>query len=222
MIELKEIELYNTSIIQKACQDAMINSKMVGVVDYSGAGKTFALEKFVRENRGVYKIELGPSMTPKGMYIQILNELRGEDVNRNETTSSIIRQIRIELKEFTGNRLIIIDEAGRYEKERVVYFHELRNLSQNKCGLIISAHKHFEQYLAKWVSDGIPGVDEFSNRFSYFISLNRPSDSEVKLYFEANGLLKTKEQISLFNEIIAIKKEKRNWRSIYHMVVGLL
>ena len=221
MIELKEVKLYNTSIIQKACQDSMLNSKMIGIVDYSGAGKTYALDKFVKDNRGVYKIELGPSVTPKEMYIQILNELREEDVNRNESTSSIIRQIRIELKEFTGNRLIIIDEAGRYEKQRVVYFHELRNLTQNKCGLIISAHKDFERHLAKWVSDGISGVEEFSNRFSYFIKLKRPTDSEIKLFFETNGILKTQKQISLFNEILNMKMRKRNWRIIYHMIAGL-
>lgn len=219
---LKEIDLYNTATIQKACADAMKNNKMVGIVDYSGAGKTFGLNKFERENKGVYKIELGPSVTPKEMYVQILNKIRNEDISRTESISLIIRQIRLELSEGSGNRLIVIDEASRFVKERVSYFHELRNLTQNHCGLIISGHKDFERFLNKWASQGISGVEEFRNRFSYFINLKRPQDNELTNYFEANQLLDKKGGRELFNKILQIDKKSRTWRNIQNIIVETL
>ncbi len=219
MIKLKEIELYNTKLIVKACADAMTNKKMIGIVDYSGAGKSFALDKFNSENEGVFKIELGVSMTPKEMYAQILNQVMKQDITRMESSSQIIRQLRQELTELSGSNLIIIDEASRYKKEKVSYFHELRNLTQNNCGLIISGHKDYENMLSKWSSSGVLGVEEFENRFSYFIKLIRPQDHEITLLFKENDLLKTKKGNELHQQILKLDKKKLNWRKITNLII---
>lgn len=222
MRNLKEVKLYNTDIICKACTDAMTRQKMIGIVDYSGAGKSYALNKFKEDNEGVYLIELGPSMPPKEMYVQILNQIRNEDVSRSESISNIKRQIRLELTEYTGNSLIIIDEASRYEKERVSYFHELRNMTNDKCGLIISGHKDFERLLFKWMSQGVKGVHEFKSRFSYIITLQRPNLSEIKEFFVANDLLKKEPGRNLFKEITHLDTNDLDFRMIRNLIMERL
>ena len=219
MQEIKEINLYKTEIISKACLDAMNRKKMIGIVDYTGAGKSFALNKFKRENKGVYLVELGPSVPPKEMYIQILNQIRGEDISRSESISNIKRQIRLELQESSGHNLIIIDEASRYEKERVSYFHELRNMTQIYSGLIISGHKDFEKLLFKWTSQGVKGVEEFKSRFSYITQLARPTVNEVKDFFKINNLLTTEKERNLFKEIVEIDRDNLNFRMIRNLIM---
>lgn len=218
MIELKEANFYNTQIITKACLDAMKRKKMVGIVDYAGAGKSYALKKFANENIGVYIVELGLSTPPKEMYVEILNQIRGEDISRSESISNIKRQIRLELQESTGNNLIIIDEASRYEKEKVSYFHELRNMTQTHSGLIISGHKDFENMLFKWISKGIKGVEEFQSRFSYIIQLARPTIKEVTEFFKVNNLLSTEKERSLYKEITQMNRDKLNFRLIRNLI----
>ncbi len=219
MVELKEGKFYNTEIIYKACLDAMTRKKMVGIVDYTGAGKSYALKKFKKENIGVHLVELGPSMSPKEMYVQILNQIRNEDISRSESVSNIKRQIRLELQESSGNNLIIIDEASRYEKERVSYFHELRNMTQIHSGLIICGHKDFERLLFKWTSQGVKGVDEFKSRFSYIIQLDRPTINEIKDFFQVNNLLSTKKELNLYKEIIEMDRDRLNFRMIRSLIM---
>lgn len=219
MKELKEIKLYNTKLITKACRDAMNRKKMIGIVDYTGAGKSYALKKFKNENSGVFLVELGPSVPPKEMYAQILNQIRKEDISRPESISNIKRQIRLELIESTGDSLIIIDEASRYEKERVSYFHELRNMTEFYSGLIISGHKDFEKHLFKWIAQGVKGVDEFKSRFSYIATLERPKLSEVKDFFQVNDLLKDDSGRNLFKEISSLDPDSLNFRMIRNLIM---
>lgn len=222
MKELKEVKLYNTQIIMKACTDAMTNNKMIGIIDYSGAGKSYALNKFINENKGAYIVELGVSTSPKEMYVQILNKMRNEDISRNESISNIKRQIRLELAESSGKNLIIIDEASRYEKGKVSYFHELRNMTESHCGLIISGHRDFDKLIYKWITQGVNGVFEFHSRFSYIVKLERPTLSEIKEIFQINDLLKTSEGRDLFKEMTSDKKQHLDFRMIRIAIMEFL
>lgn len=222
MNHLEETKLYNTDIVIKACNDAMNRKKMVGIVDYSGAGKSYALHKFKNENKGVFLIELGASVPPKEMYVEILNKIRNEDISRSESISNIKRRIRLELEEYSGGSLIIIDEASRYEREKVSYFHELRNMTQYHCGLIISGHEDYESHLLKWMSQGIPGVFEFKSRFSYFINLRRPTIPEIKAIFDTNKLLKNEPGRNLFNEICSCDMNVLDYRMIRNLIMERL
>ena len=64
------------------------------------------------------------------------------------------------------------------------YFHELRNFTQHKCGIIISGPSYFEDDINSWVESGVRGVEEFNSRISFWVKLIRPTNAEIKAVLE--------------------------------------
>ncbi|MCG8573566.1 MAG: ATP-binding protein, partial [Flavobacteriales bacterium] len=180
--------------------------------------------KFQRENAGVYMIRLSPPMTIKGMYNSILNSIRKEDLSRNDSISNLKHQLRLELESRDGNNLIIIDDASRFEKEKVSYLYELRNITMHHSGLIISisTHEDYDKLIFKWLSKDVKGIKEFYLSFSYFVKLQRPTIEEIRTLFKANDLFKSSEGRELFKVITNSNLELMNWGLIRYIIKARL
>ena len=135
MFKFKIHQLDNFKLVQKVCNEAMINNLMIGVIAPPGIGKTFSLNYFTKTNHNVFYIELGKSVTSKEMYNRILNSIKNQNTNTKKSVTEILREIKMELENNGSKNLIIIDEAGMFNKSRLSYFHELRNLTLYNCGI---------------------------------------------------------------------------------------
>lgn len=214
MFKFKIHQLENFKFVQKACEDAMINNKMVAVIAPSGVGKTFSVQYFRENNNNVFYTQLGESVNSREMYSRILNSILGKDVRWNNSVADLIWKIRKELANMSTKSLIIIDEAGKIDKKRVKYFHELRNLTQYKCGVIICGPNYFQDEIISWVNDNVNGVEEFYSRVSYWVPLIRPTNAEIKAVFRNEGLGGNDAEKELLSSILKTPYETRSWRRI--------
>lgn len=214
MFKFKIHQLDNFKFVQQACEDAMINNKMIGILAPPGVGKTFSLKHFVETNNNVFYTELGESVNSREMYHRILVSITGRDIRSNDSVAVLIWKIEKELINKSTKSLIIIDEAGKIDKKRVKYFHELRNLTQYKCGIIISGPNYFEDEIISWVNNNVHGIEEFYSRVSYWVRLIRPTNAEIKAVFKNEELGKNDAEKELLFNILKTPYEKRSWRRI--------
>lgn len=214
MFKFKTHHLDNFNFVQAACEDAMTNNKMIGIIAPSGVGKSYAINYFKNTNENVFYTELSESITSKEMYTRILNSIQKNNIRYKEPVTELIWKIENELANKSSKSLIIIDEAGKFNKKRVGYFHELRNFTQHKCGIIISGPSYFEKDILSWIDDGLNGVDEFYTRVSYWVKLIRPTNAEIKAVFKNEELGKNDAEKELLSSIIKFPYEKRSWRKI--------
>lgn len=214
MFKFKIHQLDNFKFVQQACEDAMINNKMIGIIAPPGVGKTYSIKYFQENNNNVFYTELGESVNSREMYSRILNSIIGKDVRWNSSVNDLIWKIKKELTNMSSKSLIIIDEAGKIDKKRVKYFHELRNLTQYKCGIIICGPNYFEEEIISWINDNLHGVEEFYSRVSYWVTLIRPTNAEIKAVFENEKLGKNDAEKELLSNILKTHNEKRSWRKI--------
>src|SRR5690606_25691395 len=113
---------------------------------------------FVECNNNVFYTELGESVNSREMYRRILVSITGKDIRSNDSVAVLIWKIEKELINKSTKSLIVIDEAGKIENKRVKYFHELRNLTQYKCGIIICGPNYFEDEIISWVNNNVHGI----------------------------------------------------------------
>lgn len=214
MFKFKIHQIDNFKFVQRSCEDAMINNKMIGILAPSGVGKTYSLQYFVNNNQNVFCIELSESVNSKEMYTRILNSIQGKNIRYKESVTELIWKIQNELANQSSKSLIIIDEVGKFHKKRVSYFHELRNFTQYRCGIIISGPEYFEEDVIGWINDNIHGVEEFYSRVSYWVKLIRPTNAEIRAVFKNEDLGKNDAEKELLDKILKTPYEKRSWRRI--------
>ena len=204
----------NFKNITSLCDKVMQNRIMAGIFGYAGAGKSYALDKFKEDNKGVFKITLGKSTTPKNIFNELLNELRNEKIYRNESRGFLKLLFENEIDKLEGNHLIVIDEASRLEGENLSYLQEIWEMSKFKCGIIVCGHKDFYNSVIKWEAKGTRGVEEFISRINFFVELERPSDFEIEEFFKSMKLDLTRQGREVLDENLRIKRSKRTWRSV--------
>ncbi|WP_298539982.1 ATP-binding protein [uncultured Aquimarina sp.] len=175
--EKRLVELDNFMSIQKACNYALENSKMIAVFGYEGAGKTIALRKFYKENRNTQFIKVRKSMTTMNFY----SELLGTQSISNRGYKSlygIMNRLR-SINYGNEKRLLIIDEVGKFKFSDLEYLHEFRDLTEESLGIILAGPEYFHDDLLFGVRNKVKGIPEFYRRINFKIWLDRPKKKEI-------------------------------------------
>jgi len=173
---------FNTII--KVCDQARAGSKMVGIIGFTGAGKTTALREYNYSNKNTYLVVCKKSMSPKQFFIQILKSI---GVNFTGTNYDIIKRIATELNS-KKNPLLIIDEAGKLSHTILLYLHDLRDYTDNNAGIILAGVDYFKKNILKAVNRNKEGMPEFYDRVSYWLEMPNATRQEIKYICEINGL----------------------------------
>ncbi len=175
--EKRLVELDNFMSIQKACNYALENSKMIAIFGYEGAGKTIALRKFYKENRNTQFIKVRKSMTTMNFY----NELLGTQSLSNRGYKSlygIMNRLR-SINYGSEKRLLILDEVGKFKFSDLEYLHEFRDLTEESLGIILAGPEYFHDDLLFGVRNKVKGIPEFYRRINFKIWLDRPKKKEI-------------------------------------------
>lgn len=211
-------QTHNAQALKSVLKDAMVNKKMIGVIGHSGAGKSRSLNMYRSKISNIFLMSLGVSVTPKEMYRRIYRALTSSLHDPKLTTADLMIEIRNRVRNIPGNKVIIIDEAGHFTKDKVAYFQELYNLIAHECGIVLMGPEHYETNIENWASLGIQGVEEFKSRISYFITLNRPQDDELEFLLPKEGFDIEGADKSLYDRIQEIPRNKLTWRMVSHII----
>lgn len=192
-IEKREIILStsNFQLVQKACSDALVNHKMVGIAGEPGFGKSLALNYFRRSNKNVFLMTAKPSMSAKTFWLEVLQSIYKAEGFPEKTEHRplyfILRRISDALNRL-GNSLLIIDEAGKLTDRMLEFLHEVRDQTEDCAGIILAGPNYFRGNLVRWVQREKKGIPEFYRRINYWVDLQEPQLIEVTKICEALGV----------------------------------
>lgn len=180
----------NFEAIQKLCGDAQRNSEMIGLIGYSGAGKTSGLEYYHKENDNVIYTWVRRSMSTREFYINLLNAVGYQMNTRRELSIyTIMNMIALRINTvYKSKKLLIIDEAGKFKPQQLEFIHELRDLTKHHLGIILSGPSYFHKNLMKWKINNVVGIPELEGRIASYVWLERPTKNEIRAFCSYYGI----------------------------------
>lgn len=197
----------NLQVVQAMCRDAASEKKFLGLIGYTGAGKTTAIKLFQKENRNVYHISCKKSMTSKKFLQAIVKQL---GIHFSGTKAELIEKISDVLMT-KENPLLIIDEAGLLRPTMLEYVREIRDNTDNNTGVVLAGPEYFCENVQKWVKRGVVGMPELYSRIMSWEVLQRPNKRELRAICENNGIVDKEKQKQLC--------KVQNFRSLYNGII---
>lgn len=187
MEDFKLLGTPNYNTIQNLCKDAQESSKMMALIGYPGAGKTTGFESYMEKSSNVFLIQVTASMNAKNFYRELASTI-GCEINYQIDLYTLIKNICDELEATHDKKLLIIDEAGKFQPKFLEYIHELRDKTKLTTGIVISGPEYFKHHVDEWVNKRIVGMEEFKRRVSHWEFLNPLKKSEIKNFINAYGI----------------------------------
>lgn len=175
--------------ITENCQDAPEYHRMIAFLGDPGFGKTKSLEYFSSKRRNVYYVVVEKSMTSKKFYVELLNVLGFTNSFRGSDLNNLIKSISFHLRQSKQPNLLIIDEAGKFNANQLLFLHELRDNTMNNTGIILSGPPYFKKNIDGWKLSGREGIPELYRRIQSWIPLQEPTMKEKKAYCQEYGIL---------------------------------
>jgi hypothetical protein len=123
-------------------------------------------------------------MNAKRLYLHILDNL---GVQYNGNIHDVMLKIAQTLNNME-NPLLIVDEAGKMNHVMMLYMHDLREYTNQNCGIILAGMPYFKANLQKFAQKEKEGCSEFLRRINLWHSLSGLSRSEIKYICKEEGI----------------------------------
>lgn len=177
------ISTFNFSTIQTSCNEARNFKKMIGIVGYSGAGKTTALYYYYQKNAETYLVTCGRAMRTKQFLSEILKSL---GVNYLASDFEMVRMIIDELNK-KESPLLLIDEASKLSPNALMYLQDIWDGIEDNGGIILAGVEYLLSNIKKGAEKNKIGMPEFYGRVSLWVHLQQPQKGEVDAICKSNG-----------------------------------
>ena len=177
------ITTYNFSSIHDACKEAREFKKMIGIVGYSGAGKTTALHYYYQKNTETYLVTCGRAMRTKQFLSEILKSL---GVNYLASDFEMVKTIIDELNK-KESPLLLIDEASKLSPNALMYLQDIWDGIEDNGGIVLAGVEYLLSNIKKGAEKNKIGMPEFYGRVSRWIHLQQPEKDEVEAICKSNG-----------------------------------
>lgn len=177
------ITTYNFSSIHEACNEAREFKKMIGIIGYSGAGKTTALQYYYQKNAETYLVTCGRAMRTKQFLGEILKAL---GVNFLASDYEMVRMIIDELNK-KDSPLLLIDEASKLSPNALMYLQDIWDGIEDNGGIILAGVEYLLTNIKKGAERNKIGMPEFYGRVNRWVHLQKPEKDEVDAICKSNG-----------------------------------
>lgn len=178
------IETSNFTTIQDRCNEARNQNKMIGIVGYAGAGKTFALRKYYENHSNTYLVTCSRAMRNKQFLAEIL---KGFGVSFLASDYEMTKRIIEEINK-RKNALLIIDEASKLSANSIMYIQDIWDGVEDNAGIILAGVEYLLSNIKKASDKNKVGMPEFFSRVNQWQSLIEPKRVEINSLCEHNGI----------------------------------
>lgn len=196
------LKTHNLQDIFRACKEAKQLNRIVGLVGFTGAGKTIGLQQYYKKNDNTFLVTAHKSMRSKQFFKSILKSI---GISFDGSVYGMITRIADEMNALE-NPLLMIDEVGKLSPTVMMYLHDLRNYTENSLGIVLCGVDYFKENLKKWTEREKEGMAEFNGRISKWYHLTRPSKEEIKAVAINNGI---GEEEPVLNELMSLASDYR-------------
>lgn len=183
------IETSSLKTVVENCRDALEYNRMIAIIGDPGFGKTKSLDYFKSNNSNVYYIAVEKSMTARQFHIELMKCLGFTNLLGGSNLNTLIKSITFHLNQSKKRNLIIIDEAGKFTANQLLYLHEIRDNTTRNTGIVLSGPPYFKKNLESWKFSERQGIPELYRRIQSWIFLNPPTFKEKMTICNENGIL---------------------------------
>ncbi|MCC4211706.1 ATP-binding protein [Leeuwenhoekiella parthenopeia] len=178
------VETTNFSTVQNKCDEARNRRTMIGIIGYTGAGKTTALVNYYESHSNTFMVTCTRSMRSKQFLSEILKSM---GINYLASDFEMVKYI---IEEFNKKEdsLLIIDEASKLSANCLMYIQDMLDGIENNAGIIIAGVEYLLLNIKKGSDKNKIGMPEFYGRVAQWQHLVEPSKLEIKSICMNNGV----------------------------------
>lgn len=177
------INTRNFVAIQEQCKKAREQRQMIGIIGYTGAGKTTALYNYYTQHPETYFVTCRRSMRTKQLLVEILKALGINYIASDYEMCCLI----IDTLNKKNNALLILDEASKLNPTALMYLQDIWDGIESNSGIIIAGVEYLYTHLKRDAEKGKIGVPEFFGRVCSWVNLEEPTKSEINAIVENNS-----------------------------------
>lgn len=186
--EWQLIETTNFINIQSQCDKARRLRMLVGIIGYSGAGKTTALRNYYQTHPNTYLVTCARTMRTKQFLAEILRALGSSFLASDyEMVKEIINKLNTR-----QSPLLIIDEASKLSPNALMYLQDIWDGVEDNASIVIAGVEYLLTNLKKASDKNKIGMPEFYGRVSSWMQLVAPTRIEIKSIAKNNGITSDK------------------------------
>lgn len=167
-------ETVNFREIQRMCHDSQRSSTTNCVSDYTGAGKTTALEEYSRRNPAAYYVLCDQMMSAKDLAREMQSAI---GISQEGTSREMIMSVVKELKKM-HRPLIIIDEADKLNDRCLLILKVVYDRLEGNCGFITAGTEVLRERIDKFAKRNKLGYREWKRRFGNYRTLRKFDTSD--------------------------------------------
>lgn len=204
-------------IIQETKKIAMKNKELILVIAATGFGKTVSFNHSEKDITSRY-YSIRPTESSKSFFSRMSLDLSGIKVTGNLKSYSedwLIEQATYELTSKKNIPLVIIDEAGNFDKRSQKSLRQLWEALRNKTGMIVSGPTKYLLDLKKWDMDNSSHIPEYVSRINRVVIIEPPSKDDIELVCRRNDI-SDKEVIKYITKNSKHYRHVRNHVMDYH------
>lgn len=190
-LEWKIINSRSIQTIDKVCEEAKKNARMLAVFGHTGCGKTTAFKRFQRTNpTGTRYIKCNSLMNRKRFLAAICKAFGLE----TSGTSPVLYERFIDWANGRRGLLLILDNLHKIKREVIELIHELREDTEDdySLGLVLAGTERFKTDFGKWEEQNKTCFQELCRRIGYWEAIERPERPAIKAIAERFGIKDTK------------------------------
>jgi DNA transposition AAA+ family ATPase len=188
----------NLSDVIELCKIAQNRKISFGMADRAGLGKTEGLEYYAANNKNTYYLRCSFQWTHK-VFLQKMAQCLGLEFSGfkvHELAEIVISEIKRR-----DNALFILDEIDKLKEGAFLYFIDLYNELDGKCGFILSGSPYIIKNMRVGVEKDKRGYQEIWSRIGQrWITLKAISKSDVNSVARANGIEETETIHEIYND----------------------
>jgi DNA transposition AAA+ family ATPase len=178
------VDTHNFSTIKENCNEARLLHKMIGVIGFTGAGKTFALRNYYENNSNTYLVTCSRAMRTK----QFLSEiLKGFGVHFLASDYEMTKRIIEEMNK-KKDTLLIIDEASKLSANALMYIQDIWDGVEDNAGIVLAGVEYLYTNIKKASDKNKIGMPEFYSRVNYWEMLTEPKKAEINSICKHNNV----------------------------------
>ena len=168
---------------QNAANYATQRKLCIGLTADTGMGKTMVAQLLTkRDETYLYTIEecTSPRVFLKGLLVNMRVWFEG-------SAHAMLHKVAEKLCSLE-EPLLVIDECSKLSNRMILCLHDLRNLTERKCGMLLMGMPRFKNNLINGRMAGKLGYSEFYRRINIWEELKGLDTKEIVYILEQNGI----------------------------------
>lgn len=166
---------HNFAVIQKLCDDARQNKRMLAVAGYTGAGKTTALRHYAQSTAESYYM-LATVLHTKRSFLESIARCMGitAPFNMAQLMAAIIEKLNT-----ATEPVLIVDDAGKLSHSCLRLIQVIYDQTEHSAGIVLAGTEFLKEEIERASRRNALGFRELKRRIAYWQPLRRPTQQII-------------------------------------------